>query len=179
MESELSDGWFSAVHRVRLDGGRHAVVALAPPDGAAVLRYERGILRTEAMVCRRIAGTPGSGVRSPELLYAHKEFVALSAVEGTAWDKASDRLTDPAEAAARRELGAITARLHTLAPEDGRFGYPAAPSGLSATGWRTAFTASARRSRLAKALSDPPHQASNRKSMSTMWNGACDDSTRC
>ncbi|WP_406054772.1 hypothetical protein OG462_04835 [Streptomyces sp. NBC_01077] len=120
VESELSDGWFSAVYRVRLDDGRPAVVKLAPPDGAAVLRYERGILGTEAMVYRRIAGLPGSGVPIPELLYAHEEFLVLSVVEGTAWHKASDRLTDPAEAAARRELSAITARLHTLAPEDGR-----------------------------------------------------------
>ncbi|MDX2682598.1 phosphotransferase family protein [Streptomyces sp. NY05-11A] len=41
----------------------------------------------------------------------------------------------------RRELGAITARLHTLAPADGLFGYPAAESGLSAAAWRTAFSA--------------------------------------
>ncbi|MFE4988478.1 SUMF1/EgtB/PvdO family nonheme iron enzyme [Streptomyces sp. NPDC056664] len=30
----------------------------------------------------------------------------------------------------------------------------------------------ASRSRLAEALSDPPHQASDRKSLSTMWKGA-------
>lgn len=141
VESELSDGWFSAVYRVRLDDGRPAVVKLAPPDGAAVLRYERGILGTEAMVYRRIAGLPGGGVPTAELLYAGREFLVLSVVEGTAWDKAADHLTHPAEAAARRELGAITAHLHTLAPEDGRFGYPAAQSGLLATDWRTAFTA--------------------------------------
>lgn len=96
---------------------------------------------TEAMVYQRIAGLPGGGVPTPELLYAGGEFLVLSVVEGTAWDRAADRLTRPAEAAARRELGAITARLHTLAPEDGRFGYPATQSGLLATDWRTAFTA--------------------------------------
>jgi type IV secretory pathway protease TraF len=73
VESELSDGWFSAVYRVRLDDGRPAVVKLAPPDGAAVLRYERGILGTEAMVYRRIAGLAGGGVPTPELLYEGRE----------------------------------------------------------------------------------------------------------
>jgi len=141
VEGELSDGWFSAVYRVRLDDGRPAVVKLAPPDEAPVLRYERGILGTEAMVYRRIAGLQGGGVPTAELLYAGDEFLVLSVIEGTAWDKAADRLTRPAEAAARRELGAITARLHTLAPQDDRFGYPAARSGLSAADWRTAFTA--------------------------------------
>lgn len=141
VEGELSDGWFSAVYRVRLDDGRPAVVKLAPPDEAPVLRYERGILGTEAMVYRRIARLPGGGVPTAELLYAGDEFLVLSVVEGTAWDKAAGRLTGPGEAAARRELGAITARLHTLAPLDGRFGYPAAQSSLSAPDWRTAFTA--------------------------------------
>ncbi len=141
VESELSDGWFSAVYRVLLDDGRPAVVKLAPPSGAAVLRYERGILGTEAMVYRRMAELPDGAVPTPELLYAGEEFLVLSVIEGAGWDKVADRLTRPAEAATRRELGAITARLHTLAPEDGQFGYPAAQSGLRTTDWRTAFTA--------------------------------------
>lgn len=124
VESELSDGWFSTVYRVRLDDGRPAVVKLAPPDEAAVLRYEQGILGTEAMVYRRIADLPGGEAPIPtpipipiptaELLYVGREFLVLSVVEGTTWDKAAGCLTHPAEAAARRELGAITARLHTL-----------------------------------------------------------------
>jgi fructosamine-3-kinase len=56
-------------------------------------------------------------------------------------DKVADRLRPSTGTALRRELGAITARLHTLAPEDGQFGYPAGESGLSAPDWRTAFTA--------------------------------------
>lgn len=140
VETELSDGWFNAVYRVELDDGRPAVVKLAPPAEVAVLRYERGILGTEAMVYRRL-GSLGGGLPTPELLYATEEFIVLSVIEGTGWDKAGDRLSPSATAALRRELGAITAHLHTLAPADGRFGYPAAESGLSAPDWRTAFTA--------------------------------------
>ncbi|MBT1092612.1 aminoglycoside phosphotransferase family protein [Streptomyces sp. WAC 05379] len=141
LEAELTDGWFNTAYRVRLDDGRRAVVKVAPLPDTSVLRYERGILATEAMVYRRIAGLPGGGVPTPELLHAGEEFIAVSVLDGTPWDKAGDGLPASTQRALRRELGAVAARLHTLAPEDGRFGYPAAESALSAPDWRTAFTA--------------------------------------
>ncbi|RSM82875.1 aminoglycoside phosphotransferase family protein [Streptomyces sp. WAC 01325] len=141
LEAELTDGWFNTAYRVRLDDGRRAVVKVAPLPDTSVLRYERGILATEAMVYRRIARLPGGGVPTPELLHAGEEFIAVSVLDGTPWDKAGDGLPASTRRALRRELGAVAARLHTLAPEDGRFGYPAAESALSAPHWRTAFTA--------------------------------------
>ncbi|MGW0187409.1 phosphotransferase family protein [Streptomyces sp. NPDC003362] len=141
VERELTDGWFNTAYRVLLDDGRPAVVKLAPPADAAVLRYERGIMATEAMVYRRIADLPGGGVPSPALLHAGEDFLAVSVLTGLPWDRAAARLSPGTEAALRRELGAITARLHTLTPPDGRFGYPAAESALSAPRWRTAFAA--------------------------------------
>ncbi|MFH8801972.1 phosphotransferase family protein [Streptomyces sp. NPDC017936] len=141
VEAELTDGWFNTAYRVRFDDGEPAVVKLAPPASAEVLRYERGILATEVMVYRRIAALPDGGVPAPALLYAGEEFLAVSLLEGTPWDKAAGLLSPTTESALRRELGAVTARLHTLAPRDGRFGYPAAESALSAADWRTAFTA--------------------------------------
>ncbi|MFJ9770631.1 phosphotransferase family protein [Kitasatospora sp. NPDC101157] len=141
LEQELTDGWFNSAYRVRLDDGRPAVVKIAPRPGAPVLRYERGILGTEAMVYRRIAALPPGAVPAPELIHADEEFIVLSALEGTPWDKADEHLAPGTAQALRHELGRITARLHSLAPADGRFGYPAAASGLSAADWRTAFTA--------------------------------------
>jgi hypothetical protein len=58
LEAELTDGWFNTAYRVVLDDGRAAVVKLAPPADVPVLRYERGIMATEAMVYRRIAALP-------------------------------------------------------------------------------------------------------------------------
>ncbi|MEU1181167.1 aminoglycoside phosphotransferase family protein [Streptomyces sp. NPDC005820] len=141
LEAELTDGWFNTAYRVRFEDGRAAVVKLAPSVGTPVLRYERGIMATEAAVYRRLASLSDGGVPTPELLYAGDDFLAVSVLDGTPWDKAADRLPAAAESALRRELGAITARLHTLVSEDGRFGYPAPESGLSAPDWRTAFTA--------------------------------------
>ncbi|MFF7679285.1 phosphotransferase family protein [Actinacidiphila glaucinigra] len=139
VEAELTDGWFNAAYRVRLDDGRPAVVKIAPPPDAAVLRYERGIMATEVMAHRRMAAL--GGIPLPELLYAAPEFMALSVLPGTPWDKAADRIPADRQARLRRELGRIVARLHTLAPEDGRYGYPAPEAGLSAADWPTAFGA--------------------------------------
>ncbi|MGW4208117.1 phosphotransferase family protein [Lentzea sp. NPDC004789] len=136
LESELTDGWFNTAYRVVLDDGRAAVVKLAPPADVPILRYERGIMATEAMVYRRLAVLPD--VPAPELLREGPDFLAISLLEGTPWDKATD-LPDATQRALRRELGAITARLHTLTSDE--FGYPAAESGLSAPDWKTAFTA--------------------------------------
>ncbi|MFG2939243.1 phosphotransferase family protein [Streptomyces sp. NPDC048282] len=141
LEAELTDGWFNTAYRVRLDDGRPAVVKLAPPAGAPVLRYERGIMATEAMVYRRLAALADTAVPAPALLHSGADFLAVSVLEGTPWDKAAEQLAPATAAALRRELGAITARLHTIAPEDGRFGYPAPEADLSAADWPTAFTA--------------------------------------
>ncbi|MEV5844467.1 aminoglycoside phosphotransferase family protein [Streptomyces sp. NPDC051985] len=141
LEAELTDGWFNTAYRVRLDDGRPAVVKLAPPAEAPVLRYERGIMATEAMVYRRLASLADGAVLAPALLHSGDGFLAVSVLEGTPWDKAAEQLPPASAAVLRRELGAITARLHTVAPEDGRFGYPAPEADLSAADWPTAFTA--------------------------------------
>ncbi|SNX62647.1 fructosamine-3-kinase [Streptomyces sp. TLI_55] len=140
-EAELTDGCYNTAYRVRLDDGRPAIVKLAPPPEVPVLRYERGIMATEAMVYRRLAELPEGQVPGPELLHADDEFLMVSLLDGTPWDKVATTLSPAATGTLRRELGAVTARLNTLVSEDGRFGYPAARSGLSAPDWRTAFTA--------------------------------------
>ncbi|MET9112616.1 aminoglycoside phosphotransferase family protein [Streptomyces longwoodensis] len=140
VEAELTDGWFAAAYRVVLDDGRPAVVKLAPPPDAPVLRYERGITATEAMVYGRLATLPPGQVPTPELLHSGPEFLVLSVLDGTPWDKVADGLPPVTQSALRRELGAVTARLHTLTAPDGRFGYPAPEAALSAPDWPTAFT---------------------------------------
>ncbi|MFJ3667802.1 phosphotransferase family protein [Streptomyces sp. NPDC090106] len=141
VEAELADGCFNTAYRVRLDDGRRAVVKLAPPAGTGVLRYERGIMATEAMVYRRLAKLPDGAVPTPELLYADGEFLVVSFLDGTPWDKAAEGIGEPVGRALRRELGGIAARLNQLVAEDGRFGYPAPEAGLSADSWPEAFGA--------------------------------------
>jgi aminoglycoside phosphotransferase (APT) family kinase protein len=134
--AELTDGWFNSAYRVVLDDGRPAVVKVAPPDGVPVLRYERGIMATEATVYRQLAAV--DGIPLPELIHQGPDFLIISVLDGIPWDK---RDAPPDQEALRRELGRITARLHTVRSPDGRFGYPAPEAGLDGPDWPTAFRA--------------------------------------
>lgn len=137
----LTGGTFNTVHRVRLADGAEFVVKAAPDPARPILRYERHILRTEALYYRLAEGL---GLPVPRLLYAGVEgevtggdFLVMSACAGTPWHLLGDRLGAGDTARLRGELGRVVAGLHTLTGT--RFGYPAetfAP--LSAT-WRDAF----------------------------------------
>ncbi|GII77274.1 phosphotransferase [Sphaerisporangium rufum] len=136
---ELTDGFANAVWRIALADGRQVVLKAAPPPDLPQLRYERELLRTEAMVYH--LATP-AGVPLARLLHSafdHPrlggDFLVLSALDGVPWNQATG-LSDADQAALRHELGAHLARLHTI-PGEGVFGYPYA--GLTGPTWRDAF----------------------------------------
>ncbi|SNT49940.1 Predicted kinase, aminoglycoside phosphotransferase (APT) family [Streptosporangium subroseum] len=137
--AELTDGFANAVWRLALEDGREVVLKLSPPPELEQLRYERNLLRTEAMVYG-LAGP--AGVPIPELLHAGfddpvlgGDYLVLSALGGVSWNQVR-----PAEAdrrALRRELGGHLARLNAITGDV--YGYPHA--GLTGDTWRTAFLA--------------------------------------
>lgn len=139
VEDELTDGWFNAVFRIRTSDGQPAIVKIAPLPGTPVLRYERGIIGTEAMFCRQAGAL--RGVPVPGLLGDGPGFLVMSELEGTPWAKAAGHLGARERGALLRELGQIAARLHALPCPDGQFGCPAPEAGLLAADWPTAFTA--------------------------------------
>jgi aminoglycoside phosphotransferase (APT) family kinase protein len=139
VEGELTDGWFNAVFRIRTGDGRPAVAKIAPLPGTPVLRYERGIMSTEAMFCRQAGAL--RGVPVPELLGEGPGFLVMSEIAGAPWAKAAGSLGARERGALLRELGQIIARLHALPCPDGRFGCPAPEAGLLAADWPAAFTA--------------------------------------
>jgi aminoglycoside phosphotransferase (APT) family kinase protein len=137
--AQLTDGFANAVWRLGLEDGREVVLKLSPPPELEQLRYERNLLRTEAMVYG-LAGP--AGVPIPELLHAGfddpvlgGDYLVLSALGGVSWNQ-----TQPAEAdrrALRRELGGHLARLNAITGDV--YGYPHA--GLTGGTWRNAFLA--------------------------------------
>ncbi|MCX4763637.1 aminoglycoside phosphotransferase family protein [Streptomyces sp. NBC_01275] len=139
VERELTDGWFNAAYLVVASDGSSAVVKISPAADASVLRYERGILDTEAMFYRRV--TEWGGVPTPELLHVEPDFLLVSTLEGDPWSRVAERLPDGARGMLLREIGGVVARLHALTSDEGRFGCPAPQAGLSSRDWRTAFTA--------------------------------------
>ncbi|WP_166844865.1 phosphotransferase family protein [Isoptericola sp. BMS4] len=137
----LSGGLFASVRRVVLDDGRQVVVKVTGADTSRLLRYEHGILATEAALDRlaHAAGLPVPRVLLVDDTRRHVDGDALvvELLDGELWHGAT--LT-PAEAArTRRSLGRFMAGLHRITGD--RFGYPAASSGLSAPTWPGALAA--------------------------------------
>lgn len=142
--TELNDGFFNAAYRVLLADGRDVVLKISPDPAAALLGYERDIMRGEDVFFRAAAV---SGVPLPEVLHSGFErraidgdFLVLSALEGVSWDSVDAELDDAQKAALRAELGETAARLHTVTNPDRRFGYPAVGE-LSADSWPEAYAA--------------------------------------
>ncbi|MEV4249274.1 phosphotransferase [Streptosporangium canum] len=137
--TELTDGFANAVWRLTLEDGREVVLKLSPPPELEQLRYERNLLRTEAMVYR-LAGPVG--VPGPELLCAGfddpvlgGDYLVLSALGGVPWNRVTP--ADADQRALRRELGGHLARLNAVTGDV--YGYPHA--GLTGGTWRAAFLA--------------------------------------
>ncbi|RCG33239.1 aminoglycoside phosphotransferase family protein [Sphaerisporangium album] len=136
---ELLDGFANAVWRLTLADGRQVVLKVGPPPGLEMLRYERDLLRTEALVYH--LATP-TGLPLPRLLHSGfddpelgGDYLIMSALDGVPWNQATS-LGDADQRALRQELGRHLATLHTI-PGDGVYGYPYA--GLTGATWRDAF----------------------------------------
>ncbi|MFC6080600.1 phosphotransferase family protein [Sphaerisporangium aureirubrum] len=135
---ELVDGFANAVWLLTLGDGRQVVLKVAPPPDLDLLRYERALLRTEALVYHLAAP---AGVPLPRLLHSGfddpelgSDYLIMSALDGVPWNQAS--LPPEDDAALRHELGGHIAALHTV-PGEGVYGYPYA--GLTGPTWRDAF----------------------------------------
>lgn len=138
---ELGGGTYNTVFRVRLDGRPGLVVKLAPDSGSPGLRYERGILATEARFYA-LAGEV-AGVETPAALPSaggdgvSPDHLVMTECAGTPLHALGDRIGAIERASLRRELGRWTAALHTITGD--AFGYPAEPWGPLRATWREAF----------------------------------------
>ncbi|MFC7877329.1 phosphotransferase family protein [Isoptericola sp. NPDC057391] len=139
----LSGGLFASVLRADLADGRTVVVKVTGADTSRLLRYEHGVLGTEAAVDRiaHAAGLPVPQVLHLDTTRAHVDGDALvtTFLHGDLWSTLE--LDEATAAGARRSLGGLMARLHRLARDgDGdRFGYPAPEARLTAATWPDAI----------------------------------------
>jgi aminoglycoside phosphotransferase (APT) family kinase protein len=136
LERELTGGTFNTAYCAQLSDGRTVLVKIAPPSDLPVLRYERGILGTEAAVYRQLNSPVGAAVPTPRLLHAGVDHLVLSWLDGSPWDQTQPHRPE----LLRRELGQLTALINAIPSPDGRFGYPAPESALQADDWPTAFS---------------------------------------
>ncbi|MFI0235298.1 phosphotransferase family protein [Streptomyces sp. NPDC016845] len=127
---ELGGGTFNTVFRVRRSDGTGLVVKLAPEANVPVLRYEEGILGTEAWFYDLVRD------EAPELPFpvalapATAGHLVMSECAGSPLPAADV----PRRDVLRAGLGRHVAALHTL--KGTGFGYPARPL---LTTWRDAF----------------------------------------
>jgi fructosamine-3-kinase len=124
---ELSGGTFAAVWRAAVADGRQVVVKVAPPASARMLRYEVGMIPSEAEYFAMV-GEQVPGVPVPSVLAVQPSWIITSLLPGAP-------LSERESARARTEAGAAIRRVHTITGD--RFGY----TGDRASGpdWPTAF----------------------------------------
>ncbi|MDN0201114.1 aminoglycoside phosphotransferase family protein [Streptomyces sp. S.PNR 29] len=140
---ELGGGTFNTVVRVQRTDGTGLVVKLAPDETVPVLRYERGILDTEAWYYR--TARDATRVPLPDVLAAGAQdgaapgdHLVMSECPGTPWFELLGTMDASARARLRTALGGHVAALHTITGNEG-FGYPARPLGPLRATWRAAF----------------------------------------
>ncbi len=133
----MEGGTFASVWAADFASGETAIVKIAPADGApSLLLYEERMLRTEAWAMRLAAER---GWPYPRLLLLDTgrgalpvDVLAMSRMPGERWDLAEAGMSAEANDRAKRELGAVLARVH--AETGSEFGYPSS-STLRAAAW--------------------------------------------
>ncbi len=140
---ELSEGWANSAYMLKLEDGREAVLKAAADSEEGRMRCERGLMRTETEVMRRIEQL--GGVPLPHI-YAYDdskrivsgEYFLMERVKGETYDKVRSELSPAEQEAIDLELGAYFRRIHEIKGTE--FGYYL-PNPSNAPVWEDAFIA--------------------------------------
>lgn len=132
---ELTDGAFSAVYGLTVDG-RELVLKVAPPPDLRLMRYEVDVAFIEVEFYQRASA---AGLPLPRLYAADPElgYLLVERLRGGSLHTAKEAMTPAQLERVRHELGAICARLGTVT--GARFGYPRRDGHTRSASWRTSF----------------------------------------
>jgi aminoglycoside phosphotransferase (APT) family kinase protein len=136
----LTGGTFNAVHLVTLAAGTRLVVKIPPDPDTPLLRYEQGILGTEALFyqlagqCREVT-VPS--VIAVEATGAAGGYLVMTQCPGSPWPEVAPKPSGAERDQLRAALGALVARVHTITGSG--FGYPSESVGPLRETWRAAF----------------------------------------
>jgi aminoglycoside phosphotransferase (APT) family kinase protein len=136
----LTGGTFNAVHLVSLADGTRLVVKIPPGPDTPLLRYEQGILGTEALYYR-LAGqcrdVTVPAVVAVETNGAAGGYLVMTECPGSPWPELAPQPSGAQRDELRAALGGQVARLHTITGPG--FGYPSGAVGPLRETWRAAF----------------------------------------
>jgi aminoglycoside phosphotransferase (APT) family kinase protein len=136
----LTGGTFNAVHLVGLADGTRLVVKIPPDPAVPVLRYERGILATEALYYQLAGQCRGVTVPAVVAVDATGEaggYLVMTQCPGSPWPELTPPPSGGERDELRAELGRQMACLHTITGTG--FGYPSRALGPLRESWRAAF----------------------------------------
>ncbi|MDT3425561.1 aminoglycoside phosphotransferase (APT) family kinase protein [Paenibacillus forsythiae] len=141
--AELTGGFFNAAYELVLEGGREAILKIAPSDKVEMLSYERNIMRTEVEALQFVNA---AGVAPVPEVYAHDdsrslipyEYFFMEKVKGRPYNEVREELAADERAAIERELGRYNRQINEV--RGGRFGLFLHPPGKAPGTWREAFS---------------------------------------
>jgi len=136
----LAGGTFNTVYLVELADGTGLVVKIPPAPDTPVLRYEQGILETEALYYR-LAGQCHD-VTVPAVIAVDAAgptdgYLVMTRCPGSPWPDLVPLPGGAERDELRAEVGRQVARLHTITGTG--FGYPSQAVGPLRESWRAAF----------------------------------------
>jgi aminoglycoside phosphotransferase (APT) family kinase protein len=136
----MAGGTFNAVHLVTLADGARLVVKIPPGPDTPLLRYEHGILGTEALFYRLAGQCPGVAVPRVLAVDAADEnggYLVMTECPGAPWPSLAPPPSGGERDVLRAVLGGQVARLHAITGTE--FGYPSGAVGPLRNTWRAAF----------------------------------------
>jgi aminoglycoside phosphotransferase (APT) family kinase protein len=139
-QRRLTGGTFNAVYLVSLADGARLVVKIPPGPDTPLLRYERGILGTEALYYRLAGQCPDvtvPAVVAVDTTDAPGGYLVMTECPGRPWPELAPPPCGAERDELRTELGGQVARLHTITGTG--FGYPSGAVGPLRETWRAAF----------------------------------------
>ncbi|OWA36091.1 hypothetical protein B9G55_09540 [Saccharibacillus sp. O16] len=140
---ELSEGWANSAYQLTLEDGREVVLKVAADSEEGRMRCERGLMRTETEVMRRLeqlgsVPLPHIYVYDDSRKLLSSEYFLMERVKGETYDKVRSECSPAEREAIDRELGSYFRRIHQIEGEG--FGYYL-PNSSNASSWEEAFIA--------------------------------------
>lgn len=136
----LAGGTYNAVYLVSLDDGTTVVVKIPPDPAGPALRYERGILGTEALYYQltgHCQGVTVPAVIAVDVTGAAGGYLVMGECPGSPWPDLTPAPSGGERDELRAELGRQVARLHMITGTG--FGYPSLALGPLRDSWHEAF----------------------------------------